>query len=137
MCVYLSIYLTSYSLLTGNPDLGLSATHNIDTNGSQVSVVLVLIVLIATVFFLFSLTRLCLFVFRGDRRRPHRTRAADMVASGGYAVPRKPIRVVTAQDEEVVASDEEGVSSNATPPEYGRWRGSVVSTNEQHLCHRE
>lgn len=43
----------------------------------------------------------------------------------GYAIPRQPIRVVLARDEEAA-----GIESEATklqPPAYGLWRESVVS----------
>lgn len=50
----------------------------------------------------------------------------DMVGPGpgGYAIPRAPIPVVLARDEEAA-----GIESEATktgPPAYGMWRQSVV-----------
>ncbi|PKS07477.1 hypothetical protein jhhlp_006081 [Lomentospora prolificans] len=46
-----------------------------------------------------------------------------MLGLGGYAIPRVPIRVVLARDEEAA-----GIESEATklrPPAYGLWRESV------------
>jgi hypothetical protein len=45
---------------------------------------------------------------------------------GGYAIPRRPIRVVLAQDEEAVGI-ESSEAAKLTPPAYGLWRESVVS----------
>lgn len=58
-----------------------------------------------------------------DERR--RNRLPHMYGPSGYAVPRQPIRVVLARDEEAA-----GIESDATkmdPPAYGLWRESVVS----------
>lgn len=43
---------------------------------------------------------------------------------GGYAIPRQPIRVVLARDEEAAGIESETVKIN--PPAYGLWRESVV-----------
>lgn len=88
---------------------------------------LILIILFATIFFCQGLIRLCLLIFRPkptEERR--RSRLPQMYGPGGYAVPRQPIRVVLARDEEAA-----GIESDATkmnPPAYGLWRESVVST---------
>jgi hypothetical protein len=53
-------------------------------------------------------------------------RLPEMAGPGGYAIPREPIPVVLARDEEVA-----GIESEATktkPPAYGMWRESVVCT---------
>lgn len=47
----------------------------------------------------------------------------QLVAPGGYAVPREPIRVVLARDEE---ESEISDAAKAKPPAYGLWRESVV-----------
>jgi len=43
---------------------------------------------------------------------------------GGYAVPREPIRVVLASDEDAVGI--ESAATKLSPPAYGLWRESVV-----------
>lgn len=107
-------------------DLALSATKNI--SNSEFSVLLILIILFATIFFCQGLIRLCLLIFRPkptEERR--RSRLPQMYGPSGYAVPRQPIRVVLARDEEAA-----GIESDATkmnPPAYGLWRESVVSNN--------
>jgi hypothetical protein len=45
----------------------------------------------------------------------------------GYAIPRQPIRVVLARDEEAAGIQSEAVKSG--PPAYGVWRESVVSSS--------
>ncbi|EQB47187.1 hypothetical protein CGLO_13694 [Colletotrichum gloeosporioides Cg-14] len=47
----------------------------------------------------------------------------QLVAPGGYAVPREPIRVVLARDEE--EEGEVSEAAKAKPPAYGLWRESV------------
>jgi len=47
-----------------------------------------------------------------------------MMGPGGYAIPRRPIRVVLARDEEAAGIESEATKTN--PPAYGRWRESVV-----------
>lgn len=110
-------------------DLALSATNNI-TN-SEFSVLLILILLFAAIFFCQGLIRLCLKVLRPkplEERR--RTRMAHMYGPGGYAIPRQPIRVVLARDEEAAGIESEATKVN--PPAYGLWRESVVSQSTQH-----
>lgn len=43
----------------------------------------------------------------------------------GYAIPRQPIRVVLARDEEAAGIESE--AAKLKPPAYGLWRESVVS----------
>lgn len=50
-----------------------------------------------------------------------------MYGPGGYAIPRQPIRVVLARDEEAAGIESEATKMN--PPAYGLWRESVVSTS--------
>ncbi|KAK6216752.1 hypothetical protein QIS74_06866 [Colletotrichum tabaci] len=47
----------------------------------------------------------------------------QLLPPGGYAVPREPIRVVLARDEEEQGEVSEAVQ--AKPPAYGLWRESV------------
>ena len=84
---------------------------------------IVLFILSATMFFCYSVIRLCLLVSRGDRNRRHGPRR-DVFGSGGYVVPQKPIPVVLARDEEAVGIESE--ASKFNPPAYGLWRESVV-----------
>lgn len=50
-----------------------------------------------------------------------------MLAPGGYAIPRRPIRVVLARDEEAAGIESDATKAN--PPAYGLWRESVVCLN--------
>lgn len=59
------------------------------------------------------------------RHEQSRRRLPQFMGPGGYAVPREPIRVVLARDEEV-AGVTNGAAKNK-PPAYGLWRESVVS----------
>lgn len=107
------------------PDLALSATKNI--SNSEFSVLIILIILFATIFFAQGLIRLCLLIFRpkpsADQQR--RNMLPRMYGPGGYAVPRQPIRVVLARDEEAAGIESE--TTKMQPPAYGLWRESVVS----------
>ncbi|KAJ4396231.1 hypothetical protein N0V93_000450 [Gnomoniopsis smithogilvyi] len=102
--------------------LALSATKNI--SNSEFSVLLILIILFATIFFCQGLIRLCLLIFRPkptEERR--RSRLPQMYGPSGYAVPRQPIRVVLARDEEAAGIESDATKTN--PPAYGLWRESV------------
>jgi hypothetical protein len=101
--------------------LGLAASKTLNT-GEQ-TLMLMLIILLATIFFCYSLLRLCLIVVRGGRPAQRRERDLGHAGANGYAVPNQPIRVVLARDEE--AAGEESESSKTTPPAYGLWRSSV------------
>lgn len=104
-------------------DLGLSVTGNVGM--SDFTIVLILIVILATLFFAYGLVRLCMVVLRGDRKTSGRTQLAQDTVMGHYAVPNEPIRVTLARDEEAMGADSE--TSKTTPPAYGLWRESVVS----------
>lgn len=92
-------------------------------NKGELTIMLIVVILMATVFFCYSLMQLCILVVRGDRTRAHY--GAAQLGPGGYVVPSQPIRVVMAQDEE--AAGAEHVAAKITPPAYGLWRESVVS----------
>lgn len=62
-------------------------------------------------------------------------RMPQLVVPGGYAVPREPIRVVLARDEEEQGGVSEAVK--ARPPAYGLWRESVVCNDIGELNVRE
>ncbi|KAI8718005.1 hypothetical protein NCS52_00878100 [Fusarium sp. LHS14.1] len=102
--------------------LTLSMTHKVNTR--EMSIMLIMVILFATIFFFHGLVRLCILVIKSNREaamranRPPRYRGPPR-----YAVPPVPIPVVLARDEEAV-----GVESEVTkcqPPAYGRWRETV------------
>lgn len=98
---------------------------------------LILIIVGVTIFFCHGLVRLCMLIVRSGRgsggaeEEEHeegaasRTAMPEMFGRAGYAVPRRPIRVVLARDEE--AAGVESVATKTNPPAYGLWRESVVS----------
>ncbi len=104
-------------------DLALSITKNI--NNSEFTVLLILIILFTTIFFCHGLVRLCMLIIKPPSEEDERRhQLPQMYGPGGYAIPRRPIRVLLARDEEAA-----GVESEATkvqPPAYGLWRESVV-----------
>lgn len=109
-------------------DLALVLTQRVATN--ELTILLLIIILISTLFFCYNIVRLCLRVMRPDKygrpensRRPAAMNPADLLKTG-YAMPRRPIRVVLAQDEEVIGREDE--VNRMTPPAYGFWRESVV-----------
>lgn len=58
-----------------------------------------------------------------------RNRIPSQIGSGGYAEPERPIPVVLAADEEMMAENGSAAQEKITPPPpaYGLWRSSVVS----------
>lgn len=87
---------------------------------------MIIIILIVTIFFCHSVIRLCMMVVKSRKREQAAARGQlpEMAGPGGYAIPRQPIPVVLARDEEAA-----GIESEATktgPPAYGVWRESVV-----------
>lgn len=113
-------------------------TRNI--NNSEFTVLLVLIILFVTIFFCQGLIRLCMVVVRNQRGgglslddddedldpargSSSRRRPPQMAGLGGYAIPRQPIRVVLARDEEAAGLESE--TTKMSPPAYGLWRESV------------
>jgi hypothetical protein len=105
-------------------DLTLSLTKNI--NSHEFTILLILIILAVTIFFCHSLIRLFMLVVKGRKRERMVQQGwlPEMMGPGGYAIPREPIPVVLARDEEAA-----GIESEATktgPPAYGVWRESVV-----------
>lgn len=107
-------------LLTLALDLGLTLTKHVVIG--ELNIMLLMIILLAAVFFCYTLIRLWLIIHRGDP--PDIPRAVD---PRGYAVPRTPIRVVMAQDEEAAGAENETMTMK--PPAYGLWRESVVCTS--------
>ncbi|KAK4142707.1 uncharacterized protein C8A04DRAFT_38086 [Dichotomopilus funicola] len=105
--------------------LSLFFTKNI--NSTEFTIVLILIILFVTIFFCYSLVRLIMLIMKRRKREQMaalgQASAPEMLGPSGYAVPREPIPVVLARDEEAV-----GIQSEATktgPPAYGVWRESV------------
>ncbi|KAG6008246.1 hypothetical protein E4U43_000188 [Claviceps pusilla] len=99
--------------------LGLALTDHISRG--EVTIIIILVIFSATIFFCYSVIRLCLLVSRGHRARSERL--PNMSAPRGYAVPPKPIHVVLARDEEAAGTESE--TSKSHPPAYGLWRESV------------
>ncbi|KAB5571779.1 hypothetical protein GE09DRAFT_642293 [Coniochaeta sp. 2T2.1] len=116
--LFLTLLLTVY--------LALSITKNINSN--EFTVLLILIILFVTIFFCHGLIRLCMLIVRAgkpgaEEEEQARAGMPQMIGPGGYAIPRQPIRVVLARDEE--AAGIESVASKTGPPAYGLWRESV------------
>ncbi|GKT60808.1 hypothetical protein ColTof4_00926 [Colletotrichum tofieldiae] len=90
---------------------------------SEFTVLLILIILFVTIFFCHGLIRLCMIIIRPRPDGEPRAPMPQLLAPGGYAVPREPIRVVLARDEE--EQGEVSEAALAKPPAYGLWRESV------------
>lgn len=129
VCTYRKPQLSIDLLLRRITDLGLLVNKNIATKNSDLTYFLVAIILIAAFMFCGSLIRLCLLMAHGNHRRgdsPRYQRPQMMATGKGYAVPREPIRVTLAQDEEVAFGSARDAPRNL-PPAYGHWRESHVS----------
>ena len=116
-------------------------THQIRSH--TFTILLILMILFTTIIFCHGLVRICMLLMRParDRDRDHRghdaernyailpvnREMADAMPGGGYAVPRRPIRVVLARDEEAAGLADSG-AAKLEPPAYGAWRESVVRT---------
>ncbi|KAI1770668.1 hypothetical protein F4818DRAFT_446081 [Hypoxylon cercidicola] len=102
--------------------LALSITKNINSN--EFTVLLILVILFATIFFCHGLVRICMLIVRPPNEEDEeRARLPRLIEPGGFAVPQRPIHVILARDEEVA-----GIESDANklePPAYGLWRESV------------
>ncbi|KAK1750939.1 hypothetical protein QBC47DRAFT_89485 [Echria macrotheca] len=122
--IFLALILAVY--------LTLSITKNI--NSSEFTVLLILIILFVTIFFCHGLIRLCMLIVRGRNGEPDRERLPEMIGPGGYAIPRRPIRVVLARDEEAAGIESETTKTN--PPAYGLWRESVRVDPDRIYWHR-
>ncbi|KHN95234.1 uncharacterized protein MAM_06945 [Metarhizium album ARSEF 1941] len=119
LAMLLAVFPLTAKMKPRDPDLGLALTNHIARG--EVTIMIILIILSATMFFCYSVVRLCVMVSRGDRAR--RRRLPEMMGLGGYVVPPKPIPVVLARDEEAAGIESETV--NRRPPAYGLWRESV------------
>ncbi len=115
---------------------------------STFTIMLILMILFATVIFCHGLVRICMLLMghhRPESRNggdaelrgggggggyPHHRDMAEVLGPGGYAVPRRPIRVVLARDEEAAglggAAGAGAGAGKLEPPAYGVWRESVV-----------
>ncbi|KAI2602513.1 hypothetical protein GGR54DRAFT_644929 [Hypoxylon sp. NC1633] len=101
--------------------LALSITKNINSN--EFTVLLILVILFATIFFCHGLIRICMFIVKPPNEDVEEGRLPQLMEPGGYAVPRRPIHVVLARDEEV--TENAGTANKLQPPAYGLWRESV------------
>ncbi|KAF4592217.1 hypothetical protein GQ602_002516 [Ophiocordyceps camponoti-floridani] len=100
--------------------VGLSVTGSI--RQSELTIIVILIILTSGIFFCFCIIRLWLALHRNDGRSDGR-RTVTPELPHHYLVPPKPIPVVLAQDEEAVGIRGEAVTSK--PPAYGRWLETV------------
>ena len=65
-------------------------------------------------------------VTRPQRDDDRSTNVPGAVGFAGFSLPRRPIRVLLARDEEAAGVESE--TTKLQPPAYGVWRESVVST---------
>lgn len=127
VCEYLARYLQT-TLINADwiPDIAFTASHaNI---GKELHILLIFMLLILAIVFCHSFVRFIL----GLARVPSvtaRNRIPSQIGSGGYAEPERPIPVVLAADEEMMAENGSANQEKITPPPpaYGLWRSSVVS----------
>ncbi|KAI0376180.1 hypothetical protein F5Y04DRAFT_286159 [Hypomontagnella monticulosa] len=102
--------------------LVLSMTKNINSN--EFTVLLILVILFATIFFCHGLIRICMLIVRPPREQDEeRPPLPRFMEPGGYAIPQRPIHVILARDEE--AAGNESTANKLQPPAYGLWRESV------------
>ncbi|TGJ78598.1 hypothetical protein E0Z10_g10165 [Xylaria hypoxylon] len=102
--------------------LSLSITKNINT--SEFSILLILLIILTTIIFCHGLILLCMLLVSPRNRQG--TSGNDLEGNRyghGYAIPRQPIRVVLARDEEAAGIESE--TAKLEPPAYGLWRESV------------
>ncbi|CAI4215026.1 unnamed protein product [Parascedosporium putredinis] len=102
--------------------LVLSITKRLNSR-NEFTVILILIILFTTIFFCYALLRLCMAVAKPEGEEEQASGRQPMLALGGYAIPRVPIRVVLARDEEAAGVESE--TTKLRPPAYGLWRESV------------
>ncbi|KAI1474426.1 hypothetical protein F4774DRAFT_337767 [Daldinia eschscholtzii] len=100
--------------------LALSITKNVHSN--EFTVLLIVVILSATIFFCHGLVRICMLIIKPPNE-DERPRIPQLMEPGGYAVPRRPIHVILARDEEAAGID--NVANKLEPPAYGLWRESV------------
>ncbi|KAI1800011.1 hypothetical protein F4811DRAFT_59933 [Daldinia bambusicola] len=100
--------------------LALSITRNVNSN--EFTVLLIVVILSATIFFCHGLVRICMLIIKPPNE-DERPRMPQLMEPGGYAVPRRPIHVILARDEEAAGID--NVTNKLEPPAYGLWRESV------------
>ncbi|KAI3333640.1 hypothetical protein F4824DRAFT_240111 [Ustulina deusta] len=103
--------------------LSLSITKNI--NSSEFSILLILLIILTTVFFCHALILLCMLLVqpRSQQGISGTNVEGSRYGHPGYAIPRQPIRVVLARDEEAAGIESE--AAKLKPPAYGLWRESV------------
>ncbi|KAI0536448.1 hypothetical protein GGR58DRAFT_514578 [Xylaria digitata] len=101
----------------------LSITKNINT--SEFSILLILLIILTTIIFCHGLVLLCMLLVRPRNRQGTSVNDLEGNRYGhpGYAIPRQPIHVVLARDEEAAGIESETV--RLKPPAYGLWRESV------------
>lgn len=113
-------------LVTFCSDLGFSVSST-SVEEQEFHILLILLIMIFTIFFCHSLVRTCMLATRVARHGTSLNRVPSTVGPLGYAQPERPIPVILARDEEIIAGDQEAGKVMPPPPAYGLWRGSVVS----------
>jgi hypothetical protein len=108
--------------LIGDVDLALALSMRLQ---QEWHVLMILIIMVATLFFCHSLVRLAIDLTiggsPGNRDDTHDfARIPSIAGPGGYAMPRTPIRV-NMQEPEIMSGMKE------PPPVYGLWRCSYVT----------
>ncbi|KAI1655519.1 hypothetical protein F4813DRAFT_161497 [Daldinia decipiens] len=101
--------------------LVLSISKRVYSN--EFTVLLIVIILFSTIFFCHGLIRICMLIIKPPNEDEEQAHLPRLMEPGGYAVPRRPIHVILAQDEEAAGMD--NVANKLEPPAYGLWRESV------------
>ncbi|SPN99503.1 uncharacterized protein DNG_02355 [Cephalotrichum gorgonifer] len=102
--------------------LALSLSKSLQ-NG-EFTVLLILLILFTTIIFCHGLIRLCMSVMRPGRDDDDTSsRGPGLSAFVGFSLPRRPVRVLLARDEEAAGIESE--TTKLQPPAYGLWRESV------------
>ncbi|KAI8964320.1 hypothetical protein F5Y11DRAFT_102492 [Daldinia sp. FL1419] len=101
--------------------LALSITKNVNSN--EFTVLLIVVILSATIFFCHGLIRICMLIVKPPNEDEEQPPLPRLMEPGGYAIPRRPIHVILARDEEAAGID--NVANKLEPPAYGLWRESV------------
>ncbi|KAL1981709.1 hypothetical protein VTN96DRAFT_2323 [Rasamsonia emersonii] len=101
------------------------AVSSTSVEEQEFHILLILLIMIFTIFFCHSLVRTCMLATRVAKHGSSLNRVPSTVGPLGYAQPERPIPVILARDEEIMAGDQEAGKVLPPPPAYGLWRGSV------------
>jgi hypothetical protein len=111
--LFLVLLLAVYLILT--------ATKSISPG--SLTVLGVLIVILAGVFFLYNLARMAFLLTKPPSQAADADESRMTMNDEGYFMPREPMRVVLAVDEDMVGLESQ--VARPKPPAYGYWRESV------------